>query len=399
MGTIENQASGPVSAYRFTKGLRIFFLVGIPPSILLFLYLMVLPFIEGDSETMGIDIFLSIISVGMTGFLVYLLIAIFKWRIEIFPDRIREVSLFTKKEMMFDNVMGIKVLPTNSGLSNIEFVPKHQESKKKFQIPLTMERVNEFCEWLDATFINLTQEELGREFEAISKNEDMGIDGEERLGKLEKAGRVSKVLNAVAVLVVLWALVYPEPYELLIVILVAFPLLIIFLLRYFSGLLRLDEKPGSVYPSVAGAFIMPCMVLALRGLDRDILFWEPFWLPFIVFSLFLFMLVIVNAQEVRKKIGIMIIVFIFSFVYGFGATLTLNEILDISEPVIYYAEVLDKRSNEEDFYSLELSPWGLRDEIMEVDVHPIVYDRRGVGDGVEILLYEGAFKIPWFYVL
>jgi hypothetical protein len=78
----------------------------------------------------------------------------------------------------------------------------------------------------------------------------------------------------------------------------------------------------------------------------------------------------------------------------------LNGILDRSAPSVYQAQVNAKRicSGRHTSYNLKLSQWGPRKESKEVDVGKSVYNKHEVGDIVGVIVREGRFGIPWYYV-
>lgn len=122
------------------------------------------------------------------------------------------------------------------------------------------------------------------------------------------------------------------------------PLVIICSMPFFRGAINFDSKQLSDYPSVAHAFIGPCLGLAVRAaLDWDIISWQSFWFPFFIFSLSLHGLLLFFARDLRKKILQVFLMLIFCMAYGYGSTISLNGLLDKSAPVTYKAVILDKR--------------------------------------------------------
>jgi hypothetical protein len=213
----------------------------------------------------------------------------------------------------------------------------------------------------------------------------------------------AKTLNGLAFLVLIWAIIKPEPYHYLVWTLVLLPIVTLGFIRHFDGALKLDERKtnASALPNVAIAFLLPCIGLALRAvIDFKILGWDNFWLPFATVSLSFFLLILYCAKDIRKMIGTALLLVIFCAVYGYATVISLNGILDQSPPTIYKASVIKKRisSGKHTSYYLRLSPWGPVKGEEEVDVGKAVYEKHPVGTGVEVIAKNGRLGIPWFLV-
>jgi hypothetical protein len=74
--------------------------------------------------------------------------------------------------------------------------------------------------------------------------------------------------------------------------------------------------------------------------------------------------------------------------------------MDDSVPAVEQALIVEKRTSKGSItsYYLKLSPWGPREEEREVPVTRRIYEDKGAGDSVEVVVHAGAFGIPWFYI-
>lgn len=397
MNQFKNQASSSPEIYRTSKGWRLFFGLGIPPIIVLFGYMMLIPFFEGRANEIAYVAVCLVFGGGFAFLMLYGMITMLKWRIEVFPDRFREISLFKTREILIDDVTGFKIIPTQYFVS-LQFIMKNPKTKK-IKIGLMMERKQEFAEWVDATFLNLTAQETQAEINNIAQNSELGMNEEQRLDVLKRAQKWAKFINFLGYASIVW-IFFPRPYTWAIGFLIMMPLIATYSMRFFGGTIKFDTKQHSAHPSVAAAFLAPCCGLALRALlDWEMLSWQSFWLPFAICSFLIFGLLLLFAQDVRKKISQILLMIVFCMSWGYGTTLSLNGILDTSVPKIYQATVLDKRveDGKTKSYYFKLTPWGPKKGKNEVEVDRSVYGDKRIGEKVLVLVHQGYFKIPWFY--
>lgn len=87
--------------------------------------------------------------------------------------------------------------------------------------------------------------------------------------------------------------------------------------------------------------------------------------------------------------------------YSYAGTYAANCTFDNSKPVVYEAEVIDKRisrGRRHTSYYIEVTPWGHHYDKEEIMVSRIQYDEIIVGEKVNIDLKKGVFDIPWYYI-
>ncbi len=97
--------------YRMSKSWKIFFWVSIPPLLALFGWGLATPFMEGRAgKDIAGTIFLVVIMAGMILFLIYAFLSMFKVRIEIHADRIRDIGLIRYKEILINDIGGFRIL-------------------------------------------------------------------------------------------------------------------------------------------------------------------------------------------------------------------------------------------------------------------------------------------------
>jgi hypothetical protein len=389
--------SNQVQIYRMAKGWRIFIWVSIPPLLALFAWGLVTPFMEGRaSKNIAGTAFLVVIMTGMILLFIYAFLSMFKVRFEIHPGRIRDIGLIRSKEIPLDDIDGFRILAGQT----LILLPKNPNAKK-IKTSLVFERQTELLSWLSERFTDLDALDLQDEANRILNDQQLGQTEDHRIWFFNKAKRLSQVLNGFGFFLFVWTIFKPEPYQILIWTLLLYPLLALLFVRFFQGALTLDGKEQSLIPNVGLAFILPCILLALRAaLDYSILEWNQFWLPFAIFGFSLFFLTLLLAKDTRKRVITMIAPLLFCAVYGYAAVINLNGILDKSNPSIYKAKIMDKKisGSKRTEYIFKLAPWGRGSEEEEVDVGKTTYSNHGIGENADIIVKNGTFGIPWFYV-
>lgn len=356
--------------------------------------------LTGSSRGMAEVIFLPMIGICGSLFFFYAAAAIFKFRIEICADRLIARGVFRDRELLFSHVEGFRI-KKNSYTRVIEFVPVAASGRKKIKGELLFEHSDRFIAWAGSMFTNLDAKEYGDELQQVMHNTGAGITGEQRLAGLKRYRRIAWLLNILSVALFLWAVLRPVPYALLTWILMLLPPAVIALIFFSNGLLMLDKKRGSAYPSAAGSFIIPSMCLALRAfLDWNILSYKAFWLPFAVVTVLVYLLLVVSAADLKKLSATAIITVLFCAVYSYGTVITFNGIRDRSEPLVFRPVVTGKHisSGKYRFCYLDLEKWGPYNSGVEVMVTRPVFDRYNAGDTAKVYVRSGALGMEWFFI-
>lgn len=219
---------------------------------------------------------------------------------------------------------------------------------------------------------------------------------------LQRAKICARGVNGVGVIASLWGFIYPCPYIYAMGVLLIVPILALFCVHYSEGVLKLDGRRNSTYPTVAPALLLPSLILCFRALmDYSILCWAAFWLPFIAGLALLFWAINVLVKDIRRDRMQLGMGLLFCGMYAYASVITLNGILDSSQQTSYEVYVLEKRiskGSKHKSYYLRISPWGPQKESQEIDVGKRVYQMHEVGGSVTVVLKSGMFNIPWYHV-
>jgi uncharacterized membrane protein YidH (DUF202 family) len=337
------------------------------------------------------------------GGILLLMVALFRWgsrnRIEVDGKEIQSVQLFGTKRLKLEDIEGFRIVPTQY-VKTLVFTPR-PGGGRRLRVALSYQRSAELVAWANRNFKNLDAVQFKSDLDEMVRQGGHGTSPEELAAKLKQARKWCRLVNLIAIPIAYWGFIWPQPYTVLIWVLVATPLIGLLLLGQFGGLVRLDAKRGSAYPSVALAFMMGPIVLALRALlDWQVMDWSSFWEPFIVISLGLLGLTIWRAPDFGKRAATVVTYSIFCLAYGYGATVTLNGILATGPFTTYEARVTDEHidTGKVTTYYFTLSAWGPRAVPGDVEVSRAVYERHQVDDTVTIYVRDGKFGMPYYFV-
>ena len=388
--------------YRTPKGWRIFFRFLIPSLIGLGIFMTFFPWFSDEFKNDGVSWFISVTGLLLSLLMAYAMVSSAKYQVAAFPDRIEITRAFGLKVIRLEDFAGFR-LTGSHGDDFVRFVPKSGKPGKGRgpRMSLAMANAEGFKTWLAEVSRNLDEADREKDLQDILADESLGSDPAERAAALGKAKRFEKILNGAALVLLLWSIFRPRPYDALIWILIVFPFIALAPARLFPGLVRWDGAKKGAHPTVAAPLFLVSIALALRAmLDWKILAWPHFWMPFAVATLALFGALVAQFKEVREQPGAIALALGLCAIFGYGAAVGLNGILDESRPQVFAAQVLDKREShgKHTSYYLELSPWGPRTRPREVGASARMYRAARKKDSVGILVKEGALGIPWFYL-
>lgn len=384
--------------FKTAKGWSIFIYLVTPFLIALFVFLGVMPF-TSDEFSWSWGLVLVPISIGMTLLMIYGVVSTYKGKLIIHSDKVVEIGVFKNKELELSNIKGYRTDQNYTYLIPKTADPKH------IKVSQYIGNRDAFNRWLYINFQDVDTIESALEVEEILANQEFGRTVEDREDKLKRARLVSRTLNVIGSILAAILFFYPRPYDLVTLIALIFPVFILVSLRLFRGLIRMDQKNNSGYPSIIYGLILPGMALALRSfIDFDILEYSNFWLPAIAVTVVNSLVIFSSTTELKftKKADYVTVISVlaFVFVYSYGAVINYNCIYDESQPEIYSSEILDMRidSGKTTLYYIELEPWGPVTENEEVSISKSLYQRLRVGESVNIYLMNGKMNIPWFSV-
>jgi hypothetical protein len=386
-----------IGEFRIAKGWRIFIYIVSLPLIALFVFVGILPF---KSEPFNLTILLLLlpISVGAITLFAFGLVQTIIERFTIGDDYFSLKGLFGTRILSFSEIKGFR-----SDDKYIRIVPL-ESSKKPMKISSYVERHGDIIIWLSDNFPDIDQLEIAQEEERILQNEELGITNESREHKLIEARTVSKYINVIGTAIFIWLVFIPKPYIICLSVGIIFPIAIIPVLYFYGGLIKMDEKKNSAYPSIIYGFVLTSVGLMIRSLfDYDIMY-SKLWVFTGSIALILLVFILIGSQEfhLKKIIDYLTILSLGLLVYGYsyGAYVVSNCLFDETKPQNFKTHVVEKEisTGQVNSYYLKLKPCGPSEQINKVSVGKSIYNETTIGDSVNLYLKNGLFKTSWFYV-
>lgn len=388
--------------YKLSKGWALFIYIAAPLLAALFVYLLLLPFLPGskDAKTELLSWFLVPLSLFMIGVCVAGVMDAAKSKFVIGEDRVFTTGVFSNRELLFQEIEGyrtderyIYILPFDKGL-------------KRIKISTYFSGTANILQWLSERYPDLNNEEVKAEEEQILSDATLGSGVEEREEELGKARSKAKALNWAGGLVAVWSWFFPQPYEAVILACLMIPLLCLFVTQTSKGLIRIEEKKKSAYPSVFSGVLFPSLALCMRALlDFNILRYENVWKGTLLVAVLFMAALLVKSKEFTfrsaREYGVALGITILAVAYGYGAVVTANCTWDTSSPTVYHAKVTGKHvsSGKTTTYHISLTPWGPQKQKDDVTVSKASYNRLQSGDDVSVCFRQGRFSIPWFFIV
>jgi hypothetical protein len=325
----------------------------------------------------------------------YLVAWILRYRVTLTADAIEYSEVLGQKRFSRSQFSGWRIQPSTPSL--LVLTPK-ETSLKAAKIAMVFALDETFCDWLD-TLTDLDEEVATVSSRDILENSEIGATAKEREVAFERGRLLSKIVNAAGCFVGLWGFVYPRPYGLAIGALFVLPWVAVEIVHRSRGLFRLDAAKKDLHPNVALAFLVPSMILMLRGvLDFSALNW---W-RLVAYGALLAVVLCAKAKWADSSMGKKqtVAFYILAFCYGLGAASAINGYFDGSDPVLYRATVLGKHVSygRTTTYRLTLVPWGPRTAENTVEIPKAMYDVVNVGDSVCPSVKRGALGVAWYDV-
>lgn len=325
----------------------------------------------------------------------YLIAWILRYRVTLTNDAVEYSELLGHTRFSRSQFVGWRIQPSTPSL--LVLTPK-EKGLKAAKIAMVFQLDESFCDWLD-TLTDLDEEIATASARDILENSEIGSTAKERESAFERGRLLSKIVNGLGCVVGLWGFVHPRPYGLAVGALFVLPWAALEIVHRSRGLLRLDARKKDVHPNVAFAFLVPSMILMLRGvLDFSALSW---W-RLVAYGALLGVILCANVMRADASLRNKQIValYVLAFCYGIGGVSVINGYFDRSDAVLYRATILGKHVSHgrTTTYRLTLGPWGPRIAENAVEIPKEMYDVVNVGDPVCPSVKRGALGVAWYDV-
>ncbi|WP_162944909.1 hypothetical protein [Flavisolibacter nicotianae] len=387
--------------YKLSKGWAWFIYIMAPLLAAVFIYLLVMPFLP-DTKSSGTDQlkwFLVPISLLMIGVCVAGVIDAVKGRFVITQDSVYAKGVFTNRELLLHEIEGYR-----TDDRYIYIVP-FDKSLKQIKVSTYFSGTGDILAWLSERFPDLDEQKAAAEEAEILSDETLGMGVEEREEQLRKARLKAKALNWAGGLVAAWTWFLPQPYEVVIFLCILLPIICLLLVKSSKGLIRMEEKKKSAYPSVFSGVLFPSLALCIRALmDFNLLQYGNVWKGTLMLAGLFMTVLLVRSKEFTfrsaKDYGLAFGITILVLAYSFGAVVTANCTWDNSTTSVYHAQVTGKHisSGKTTTYYVSLTPWGPQTKEDDVSVSKALYNRLQAKDDVSVYFRQGWFGISWFFI-
>lgn len=361
----------------------------------LFLFIAIPAFAGG--QPLGKDWFLLVLSLVMLTGIVYLVAGILKGKFVIDHEKVYLVSATKVRALYFSEIKGYRL---DDKYVHIE---PFSTEKKKLNITRYYKGIDEIIAWLKDNYSDLDLVEKEEKQQQILNDTTYGQTPEERERKFKSAKTVSKVINGIGIAIALCVIIGSEFEKYVIAVAIAAPVIFILVLRSYKGLIRIEQKKNSPYPSVIWGLLSVVISLFIVAVGHHILSHDGVWQPSILAALAIFALLSLGNKEFRMNtvlgfLGLIVTAGI-AFGYTYSSYVAVNCIYDDTEPQQYQAQVLDRRISrgKSTSYYLTLSAWG-KQESNEISVSRATYESVNPSGQVYIYQYNGKLGLPWFVI-
>lgn len=324
-------------------------------------------------------------------------------------DAVKSRFVITDHSVFIEHPFGRRELSLNDikGYREDEYyiyIIPHDKEQKRIRVSKYYANKAEITNWLWQRYgADIDELAVIKEEREILGNEDFGYNEEDRSARLKQAKKIADILNFGGALAGGWAFLWPYPFEISVLVAIAFPIVSALIMKRFNGLAKLEVNEKTLYAKLNWAYLGPAFGLCLLALlHYNILAYRNIWLPAILFTALLVYLVLSgrNMLKFQRKGDkfVVILMLIFLFGYGYGTAVLINCGFDHSKEETKRTAILKKR----------ISKGKSRTYYIEVLIHSDVPESlnvprefyRQVETGEEVLLdfRKGLLGTPWVNV-
>ena len=377
--------------YKISTGYKIFYGIGV--AALGGFCVFLLSTISSSNNAVGAII------ISMVVFALALLFAMYiiKRRVIVSDEEIIVKGAFGTKQAYINDIKGIR--------SNGKAIFIYRVAGGKITINDydAIGKSEELIQWLKSNLRDLDNEEYEEEKAVILQDSDLGFTQEERETKLKRVSILALVYSGIVFVLMLVSIFFPKSNLVLSITVLVFPLIGIALMALSRGLIRLNLKKGSAYPSIFLGLFFACIALIIQAfIGTKILDFSKVWTPVIVCTIILIgILSLIILKQANPTIkGQILPVLLISTVFSFGAVQQINREFDGSKPQVFSASVTDQyiKRGKSTTYHIVITGWQYHQTPDDITVSSDFYDQTPVGSKVKVNLKPGKLHIPWYYI-
>jgi hypothetical protein len=356
---------------------------------------------EGNPANPSAVPFLIALGLAISAMGFYAVIDTLRSKITLGPDAVERVDLRGRRLLRYDDIAGIRITRPANGTATLVLFPKDARARK-LKIPLMFKTDAAFDAWLEG-IPNLDAIDAQAALASVQSDPQFGANPDERTATLNRSRKLSRYANWVATGIMLWCMIYPQPYKLVIVLASLAPIAALIMVRLRPDLFRLEvsRQAAKVMPSIAALYIAPGIALALRVIqDFQVVDWHPAVAAGAAVALAASGAAVLVDRTLRSRPTASIFLLLLMFAYGYGVVVEANGLLDHGKPQVaaVLIDAMHIDSGKSTSYRLTLDPWGPYPATNTVDVSRSLYNSVRPGDVVCANLFPGALGMRWYVV-
>lgn len=346
--------------------------------------------------------------IGLILLFIYFIYVSFKARVEFHSDRIIKIGFFGTRELLINEIKGFRAFPANIS-PNLVFEP-HDPRKKEiamaiFQLSLGSDPKTNIFDWAKGTFTDLNAKDIQDEMDQVIHNPRLGDTEEERLVFLRRARFWAKFLIYASFIILFFfgPLFWGHKGKYAFGVIAIWPFLFMYYLQVFKGAYKSEGKDIGVLSIVnPGSYMFFIIIILLKSVS--ILNDEKILLFMMITAIIYFPVMFRISKYLKTKknqnfISLLSSIFFYA-IYFCWVVISLNCILDQSNPIIYKARVIEKGQRTGVIGTRNYLKLHFTGPISEERIRNITnknFESFNPGDVVTVYERKGAFGIPWCF--
>lgn len=319
-------------------------------------------------------------------FVIYAILNVTRARTRLFEDRVERKDVFRTLVRSRRDIVGWRRLPNRS------FLLVARDPAQSLPVTGEIALNPGWMTWLDS----LPDLDACDRQQALD-DPRLGDDVEQRSVNRAKVKRAAGAANALAIVVALWAMLWPRPYEGAVAAAFALPLAAYAVALRWPGLFGLaSEDPSGVRLDLSTLLLLPSMAVALRAmLDIHLLDAKPALITGALAALPVWLVLLYVDRSARAWWMAIFSAFV---VWGWagGALVIANSLLDGAAPRLVQTQIVAKRGEPDDETTFDLQETGGSQERFNgVDVSSGAWAAAKVGDRRCVFVHPGLFGWRW----
>jgi len=314
-------------------------------------------------------------------------------------DRLQIQELWRVRSIRREDIQTRQVLrpPNSPAVLVLQLKPP---AARRIRLPILWQTDSAWDSWFSK--IPDVDAEAAKSFEAaVSADPELGATPEDRQLRLARARSIARLAIWANAALIAWAFLYPRPYELVILVLVALPWIAVWIMAREPGIYGFNAPRNSTRPDLTALLISPGFLLMVRALmDVQILDWQRLMWWAVLVTICLVGAIVWALPAAREKPGVAALTLLLLGAYGYGACALGNALLDRSAAASYTAQVYGKHvtGGRQRTPEMRLGPWGPRKAAADVTAPWELYRSTHIGETVCVIVHSGALGVPWYRV-